>query len=215
MRHSPIADEPFIPPQFAARQWRIALRWRDVIGEFQVNVIRVVAMILLYGAHLWHFRRLAELTSRDRDYHRMATLLAVLGIVTSLAVLIAIRRHYVPHALKYLTTGYDLFAITFLVFIGGGYECPLVPGYFVVLALSGLRYSRMFIGTVTVATIGCYLGGVIPRSSGWDPTATVTVTMNLVCLALTGVVIWRMADGAHGISRGYFRRMTKRMFSRG
>ena len=138
------------------RQWFIVGRWQEYAGEARTNLLRVLAIAIFYAIELvnyhgFEFGPLQIPAGVDREFHVVATWLAVAWTMTALATLLLLRLHVFPAALKYFTTGSDLVLLTTLLMVADGPRSPLVTGYFLIIAASATSVS-------TVAGVVCHRG---------------------------------------------------------
>jgi hypothetical protein len=175
------------------RRWFIQRRWQEFEGEGRTNLLRVLAVAGYYMVHLATYVGVAERSAADQAYHRHATLLAAGWVFVSLAVLVALRRHYLPAAMKYVTTGLDLLLLTALAWLGSGPQSPLVTGYFVIVASAALRFSLPLVWSSTLGAMACYLALVGKHDAMWfdaqHATPVVQQLSMLLSLGLTGIVL--------------------------
>ncbi len=144
------------------RQWFIVGRWQEYAGEARTNLLRVLAIAIFYAIELvnyhgFEFGPLQIPAGVDREFHVVATWLAVAWTMTALATLLLLRLHVFPAALKYFTTGSDLVLLTTLLMVADGPRSPLVTGYFLIIAASALRFRLSLVWFATVGSMGCYL----------------------------------------------------------
>jgi hypothetical protein len=175
------------------RRWFIVGRWQEYEGEGRTNLLRVLAIAAFYANHLFWYWNLGEPSDADRAFHRQATLLAAAWVFLSLAVLVALQRHYLPAVLKYATTTIDLLLLTALAWLGDGPASVLVNGYFLVIAAAALRFSLPLVWCSTLTAMVCYLALVGAKDKTWfdadHATPVVTQLGTLLSLGLTGIVI--------------------------
>ena len=90
-----------------------------------------------------------------RGFHRTVTALAVGWTVVSLIVLYCMSHRFFPASLKYISTGLDVIFLTFVLAAASGPSSPLIVGFFLLIALSALRFN---LPLVWFATLGCMAG---------------------------------------------------------
>jgi len=147
----------------ANSNWEDARRLEAWAGEVRVNLIRAVALVLFYGNHLLnlYFYRddptLQGETSATLHANITAIVLAwAIGIVALHAFL---TRRWMPPALMYVSTAWDLLLTTALVALSAdGPRSPLMLLYFVIVASAPLRLSLPLIYT---ATVGALAGALV------------------------------------------------------
>ncbi len=120
-----------------------------------MNLVRVVALVALYGQHLvnWFWFRGPWLT---RGYHTTVTALVIAWAFLAVALQLCLGRRYVPWWLKYLATAWDATMITVLVVVSGGVDRSLVVLYFLVIAAAPLRLSLLLVWCATAAAVVGY-----------------------------------------------------------
>ena len=203
------------------RQWYIVGRWQEYEGEARTNLLRIVAIGAFYGVELINFHLLHTPDEAFVNYHQKVTALAVAWTMVALAILLCLRRRVFPAALKYVSAGCDLVLLTALASVphGGtdalreGPFSPLVTVYFLIIALSGLRFS---LGLVWFSALGSMLGylalvGLLDmRESRWfdekHAVPPVVTLITLVALGLTGVVVGQVVRRVRGMADEYARR---------
>jgi hypothetical protein len=181
------------------RSWYIVARWREYEGEGRANLLRIVGILAFYLVELANHRgfrlgvfEVPRIESVDRPFHLAVTALAVAWVMTALVVQICLRRQVFPASLKYLSTVADLVLLTCVLGVSNGPRSPLIVGYFLIVALSALRFS---LPLVRVATVGGMLGYLaLLGHAKWYSTRDLRVPryhelIFLLALGLTGVTI--------------------------
>ena len=130
---APLAVEP---PQL-----RSALRSESWAGEVRVNLVRLAALIGFYGYHLANVWLSRDDPGLAGDYHLKVTALSMVWSIGVLVLYLCLARRWVPPALKYAVTVWDLVLVTTLLVLAGGPNSPLVILYFLVIAAAPLRLS--------------------------------------------------------------------------
>jgi len=74
-------------------------------------------------------------------FHQSVTALAVAWTLMALVVLYCLSHRIFPSVLKYLSAGCDIVFLTAILMIAEGPGSPLVVGYFLLIALSALRFN--------------------------------------------------------------------------
>lgn len=138
-------------------RWAVVSRWLEYEGELRSALLRIVLVAAFYAAQLLHFIVFAERTEAAQLFQRQATFVAAGWLFVSLAVLVALTRHWLPSWLKYVTVGLDLVLLTLLAALGSGAASPLVHVYWVVITLAGLRCNLALIWFATVGSMAAYL----------------------------------------------------------
>src|SRR3954452_2552426 len=126
-----MAIAPRSRPEAGERQWFIVGRWQEYDGEGRANLLRIVGIAAFYIVELINDHGLSlglvqMPRIRDRAFHLAVTALAVSWTMVALAVLLCLRRHIFPAALKFLSTGADLVLLTGVLAVADGPRSPLV-----------------------------------------------------------------------------------------
>jgi hypothetical protein len=91
---------------------------------------------------------------QDPQFHVRITLVVVAWVMLSLGLMLALHQRIFPRWLKYLTTGVDLLFLASILLIADGPRSASVVGFFVIVALSAIRFDLGLIRcTVAVAGI--------------------------------------------------------------
>ncbi len=139
-------------------RWEDTRRLEGWAGEARINLIRAVALLGLYGAHL-----VDVVVFSDGDEARAAFHSALTALVAPYAVLVAILhaclvRRWVPPALKYVVTAIDLVLVTAVIAVTPeGPRSYLVILYFLVIAAAPLRLSIPLVATATFGAMAGYM----------------------------------------------------------
>lgn len=138
-----------------AAVWQGARRVEAWAGEIRINLIRLVAIVLLYGNHLVTF----YVTKADTDakFHLAATALVVAWTVGSLGLHALLLRRWRPSALGPIVAASDAVMITTMLLLGGGPKSALLPVYFLLIASSALRAAVPAVWTATGAALAGWL----------------------------------------------------------
>lgn len=197
----------------ADRQWFIVGRWQEFEGEGRANLLRIVAVGVFYAVQLTQVFWLTDAVARSAElpFHRMATAVAAAWSLLAVAVLLCLRSHLLPAGLKFFSTAVDIALLTFLAIQAGGPNSPLVFGYFLIVAISALRFN---LPLVWFATLGCLLGyltTVGAKDERWfdadHVVRPVEQLLMLASLALTGIVMGQVIRRVRGIAAEYAKRM--------
>jgi hypothetical protein len=142
-----------------------SVRWDDArrpeawAGEVRVNLIRVAALVAFYGHHLLNafvFSNDPELRGR---YNAAVSSVVLAWGVAAFVIHVCLSRRWVPAAMKYAVTFWDLVMLTALLVAGGeGPRTPLIFIYFVIVAAAPLRLSLTL---VTATTFGAMVFAAI------------------------------------------------------
>lgn len=142
--------------------WHVTRRLAALRGEERANLLRVIGVAVFYALEVLNYRglslgglRVAPVDGVDADFHAMATALAVAWIALAAAVLVALKSHLFPPALKYVSTGADLVLLTAVLTLADGPRSPVLLALLLVIVLAGTRLDR---GLVAFATAGAVAG---------------------------------------------------------
>jgi hypothetical protein len=198
------------------RSWHIVGRWQEFEGETRSNLLRVIGIAAFYGIELINYHGLnlgfLELPRQQDvtpEFHRSVTALAVAWTMLALGVHLCLTRQVFPSILKYVSTGGDLLMLSLVLTLADGPRSPLVAGYFLIIALSGQRFS---LPLVRYATLGGMLGYLIVNGHArWFALRDVRVPryhqlMLLTAMALAGIVLGQILRRARGMADDYARR---------
>lgn len=194
------------------REWFIVGRWQEYEGEGRANLLRIAAIGAFYVVQLVHFYGLAERTPEQITFHQSATALAVAWSLSSLAVLLCLRRRIFPAVLKFFSAGSDVVLLTALASLGSGPHSPLVYVYFLIIVLAGLRFSLLLVWFTTLASMSGYMALVgLADKDGWfndsHVVEPVTQLVMLLSLALTGIMLGQVIRRVRGLADEYARRV--------
>lgn len=193
------------------RQWFIVGRWQEFEGEWRANLLRILAVGAFYAVQLTHFHFFATDVTAERPFHRAATALAVVWTAVALAVIVGLRRGFLPASLKYVTTGVDILLLTVLAAVGSGPTSPVVLGYFLILALAALRFSLPLVRCATLSAMLGYLATVGAKDASWfdsqHATPPAQQLIMLVSLGLTGVMLGQVVRRAGQLAAEFARRI--------
>jgi hypothetical protein len=190
------------------RAWYIACRWQEYAGEARANLLRGLAIVVLYGVQLVNFH---VLKSSGIAFHRQATFLAVGWSLMVLAIFVAQKWRVFPAWLKYASTGADLALLTALAHAAGGPQSSVVAAYFLILGLAALRFSIRLIGAATIGAMLAYDLLVGLKDPTWFDAAHLTplaeqLTMQAT-LGLTGIVLGQVIRHSRLLAEDFHRRM--------
>jgi hypothetical protein len=205
------------------RQWFIVSRWQEYEGEARANLLRIIGVgafyiieVVNHGVHLGALQLPAVVDDR---FHQAMTWLSVAWTMLALVTLVCLRQRLFPTSLKYATTGCDVVLMTAVLMIADGPRSPLVIGYFLVIALAGLRLSQ---GLVWAATLGSMAGYIVLVGyvKYWvaDERATALSVprywqmIMLVGLALSGVILGQVIRRVRMMANDFARRLERQRF---
>ena len=203
------------------RQWYIAQRWQQYTGEARANLLRIGAVGVFYLLHLWNtwgsqgwlpkwgLLELGETGAVDRRFHLLATLLALSWILAAGVVHLCLRNRVFPRWISLASTAVDLVMLTSVLAISSGPRSPLVVGFFLIIALAGLRFSLPLVRLTTVGAIVGYvcIQGVAkwPERFGRNAADDLRVPryeqlVMLAALALCGVFVGQIVRQARHVA---------------
>lgn len=200
-------------------QWFVVGRWQEYAGEARANLIRIVAVGAFYILELINYYAIGQQSAEYVAFHRTATALAVAWTLMSLGILLCLRQQIFPPALKYISTAADIVLLTCLALAvegsTGGPASPLVFAYFLIIALSGLRFSLSLVWMATLGSMVAYLvlvAAVDRREHGaWfdndHAVPPIEQLMVLLSLALTGVIVGQIVRRVRAMAEDFHARM--------
>lgn len=199
----------------ADRQWFIIGRWQEYEGEARANVLRIVGIAAFYVVELVNYYGLRlgffEMPKVvDQPYHQAVTALAVAWTMVALGVLLCLRQQFFPAALKFVSTGCDVVLLTCILTVSDGPRSPLLVGYFLLIALSAIRFNLPLVRFTTVASMGGYL--FLLGYAKWFTTRDLRVPryyqiIFLLALACTGIVLGQVIRRVYALAKEYAARM--------
>jgi hypothetical protein len=140
-------------------RWADARRLEAWAGETRVNLIRAAALVVFYGHHLLHVYVLRDDPEAAGRFHAAATAVVVAWAAAAGLLYACLVRRWVPPALKYLATFWDLLLVTVLLAVSPeGPQSPLLFLYLVVVAAAPLRLS---LPLVYAATLGAWAASLL------------------------------------------------------
>lgn len=202
------------------RSWFITGRWQEYEGEARANLLRVIGigafyaieLINYHGLHLG-FLELPRQADVTPQFHRVVTALAVAWTMSALAIHLCLSRQVFPAALKFVSTAVDLLLLTTILMLADGPRSPLVVGYFLVIALSGLRFNLSLVRFSTVGALIGYLAlsGYVRWISERNELRVPRYhqLMMLLAIALTGIVLGQIIRRVRGLADDYAERMSR------
>lgn len=136
--------------------WSASQRLEGLAGEVRVNLIRLVAVVAFYGHHLVNVFLIRDDPSLKGAYHAVVTCLVLAWALAVLIIHYCLMRRWIPPALKYVVTAWDILLITTLLIVGGDGRSGLAVLYFLVIVAAPLRLSVPLIWTATLGTMAGY-----------------------------------------------------------
>jgi hypothetical protein len=140
----------------AADSWPDAQRIESWAGEVRVNLIRLIALVVFYGHHLINAYLIQDDPTLRGEYHTAVTILVMAWSIGVLALYICLSRRWVPPALKYFGTAWDIILITALVILTGDPRTMQTVLYFLVISAAGLRLSLPLVYAATLGSMAGY-----------------------------------------------------------
>jgi hypothetical protein len=139
-------------------RWEDARRLEAWAGETRVNLIRSIALVVFYANHLLSVYVYGDVPSGGGRFHAAVTAVVLAWAIGILVLHTCLTRRWVPDALKYIVTFWDLLLVTTLVMASPeGPRSTLMLLYFVVLAAAPLRLSLPLVVTTTLASMASAL----------------------------------------------------------
>lgn len=178
--------------------WHIVERWQEFNGESRANVLRILAVGVFYLVELafqrgWTIGALEfPVVELSPSAHRAITVVCAAWALVALGVLMMQRNRLFPAWLKFASTTCDLFLMTLVLMAGLGPRSPMVAGYFVIVVLSGLRFSLPLVQATTVGAAVGYL--VVNAHARWFSSAKISIPryhqiQTLLALLVVGIVV--------------------------
>jgi hypothetical protein len=199
------------PEGMEEEPWRIAVRWQEYDGELRACLLRILAVVLMYGLYLVQSWSVAKTEAAGR-FHQQVTMISIVWLFLSLGTLMMLRARFMPAWMKYLTTAIDLVLVTLLCLLGHGPSSPAVMIFFLVQALSTLRFR---VGLVVLATVGSMLGYMVNVGAADDSwldanhsTPLLQQAITLATLASVGLVLSQILHVAKRVTLSYQSRAT-------
>jgi hypothetical protein len=200
-------------PGNADRSWYIVGRWLEYEGESRANVLRLIAIAAFYVVELINYHGLSwgaiEMPQVvDRKFHMTVTSLAVAWTLVGLIVLYCQSHHFFHTAIKYISTGLDVVFLTFVLVVASGPQSPLLVGYFLLIALSALRFNLPLVWFTTLSSMAGYI--VLTGYAKWYATGSRVPRyhqlITLLALALLGIIVGQVIRRVRGIAADYAQR---------
>jgi hypothetical protein len=146
----------------ADAKWEDARRLEAWAGEVRVNLIRAVALVLFYGNHLLNLYLYKDDPTLQGEagarLHANITTVVLAWAIGVVALHVFLTRRWMPPALMYVSTAWDLLLTTALIAMGAdGPRSPLMLLYFVIVAAAPLRLSLPLVYTTTLGAMAAAL----------------------------------------------------------
>ncbi len=194
-------------------RWADARRLEAWAGEARVNLIRAAALVVFYGHHVLDvYVYGGDRSPQIMAYHAEVTAIALAWTVAIFLIHGCLTRRFVPPALKYAATFWDITMISALLIASpDGPRSPLLYLYFVVLASSSLRLSLPLVYAATfgimaaaLIVMGYYVFYKVGREAYYAPDSTYRI-------ARSSEIIFLLSVGAAGLFAGQVVRQARRL----
>ena len=194
-------------------QWFIVGRWQEFAGEARANLLRIVGIGAFYLVELanYHglnlgFFEMPKVEDIGPAFHQAVTALAVAWTMVAMGVLLCLSQRIFPAALKFVSTGCDVVLLTGILIVADGPRSPLIVGYFLLIALSTLRFNLPLVRLATVGSMAGYL--VLLGYARWFTERDLHVPryhqiIVLLALALTGIVLGQVIRRVRAVAKQY------------
>jgi hypothetical protein len=137
--------------------WADARRIENWAGEVRVNLIRLAAIVVFYAQHLVNVYLFRDDPTISGAYHNAVTALVLVWSVLVVLLYFCLSRRWVPPALKYVATAWDIVLITLLLLLTRDPKTMLLVLYFLVVATAPMRLSLPLVYFATLGAIAAYL----------------------------------------------------------
>jgi len=194
-------------------KWFIVGRWQEFEGEARANLLRIVGIGAFYLVELanYHglnlgFFEMPKVDTIGPSFHQAVTALAVAWTMLAMGVLLCLSQRIFPAALKFVSTGCDIALLTGILLVADGPRSPLVVGYFLLIALSTLRFNLPLVRLATVGSMAGYL--VLLGYARWFTERDLHVPryhqmIVLLGLALTGIILGQVIRRVKTVATQY------------
>jgi len=209
-----MAESAKAPSASMDRQWFIVGRWQEYEGEARANTLRIIAVGAFYIVELINYNGLRlgffEMPKvAEQSFHQAVTALAVAWTVVGLGVLFCLSHRFLPRILKFVSTGCDILLLTLILVVASGPSSPLVVGYFLLIALSALRFNLPLVRFATVGSMAGYL--CVLAHAKWFATDLRVPRYHqiifLLALGLTGIVLGQVIRRVRHLAWEYAERL--------
>ena len=139
------------------RAWSDAQRLESWAGELRLNLIRLLAIAAFYAYHLLDAYVLRDDPAVRGDYHTLISVVTFAWAVGALTLQLYLLNRWVPAALMYVATAWDLVMITAVLMIGRDPATLLTVLYVLVVAAAALRLSLPLIYAATLGAMVAFL----------------------------------------------------------
>jgi hypothetical protein len=211
------------PPTVAdERQWFIVGRWQEIQGEARANQLRILAIGLFYAIELATQQGILQQWLQlgpavGFATHQIITAIAVAWTLLALAVYFMLREQIFPAGLKYVTTASDVVLLTLILTVTYGPRSAMLSGYFLIIALAGLRFQLRLVWCATLSCIAAYLF-LLFYAEWYAPLASRSAMsvpryqqlIFLVSLAVVGAIIGQIIRRVKAMATDYALRLQQR-----
>jgi hypothetical protein len=188
--------------------WADARRLESWAGELRLNLIRLVAIAGFYGYYLLDAFVLRDDPALRGDYHTLVSVVTFAWAVGALTLQLYLLNRWVPAALKYVATTWDLVMITAVLMIGRDLGNLFTVLYVLVVAAAALRLSLPLIYTATLGAMAAFLffhGYIrywleLPES---ERLSHAQQTIFLLALAVTGLIAGQVVRQTRRLAQGH------------
>jgi hypothetical protein len=194
-------------------RWADARRLEAWAGEVRVNLLRAAALLLFYGHHLLQVYVYGPEDSTEAAvYHAKVTAIVLAWTGAIVVLYLCLARRWVPPALKYAATFWDISMISALLIASPeGPRSPLLYLYFVALAAAPLRLSLPLVYATTfgiMAAATLVMGHYVFYRIGRDAYYAADNTNRI---ARGSEIIFLLSVGAAGLFAGQLVRQSRRL----
>ena len=178
--------------------WQILRRWtrREPSLVSRLSVMAICLSIL----QLDQFVREVE----DGALNRKILVVLGLGAITSLSFQGLLKRERWSNLSRYAWSTADVVLFTTFVFLNEGINTPLVVGYFILVAASGLWFRERLVGYTTVISVLAYAGIVGSYDLGHRSVSNLHLHfLFMALLAVSGLIIGYQVKRVRALSQYY------------
>ena len=198
------------------RDWYIVSRWKEYEGEGRANLLRIIAVAAFYvvellnhyGLHVGSLQ-IAPVPGVNDRFHLAMTCVALVWVCVALGIAVGLKQRFFPAALKYASTAADALVLTMVLLVGDGPRSPMIIGYFLIIALAGLRFSLRLVWFASAAGVLGYL--VIIANAYWYRTSFRVPRYHeiifLIGLVLSGVITGQVIRRVRTMAIAYAERV--------
>ena len=173
-------------------------REEEYEGERKITVLRNLALVLLYLNELLDFHVLGAV---DAGFHRSVTLLTVGYGAAAAAFWLLVRRGVYRRWFKYAAMLSDALFLTLVLAVADGPSSPLVPLYYLLIAVSALRYNRKAVLAAAVYSAAAFLGLQFHALAARPAVAAApaAAVLQVICLLLMGLAAGYVVHQLRGL----------------